>query len=43
MGLFVDALKRLYQDKKIDMKKIVELFESGKITKEERDYILDTH
>ena len=43
MDLFVDALKRLYQDKKIDMKKIVQLFESEKITKEERDYILDTH
>ena len=43
MNQFVESMKRLYKDGKVEEKKIVELFESEKITKEERDYILDTH
>lgn len=42
MGLLlVESIKRLYQDGKIDEQKVIELFESGKITKEEMLYILD--
>lgn len=39
--LFVESIKRLYKDKKIDKKKILELYEGGKITEEELNYILD--
>lgn len=39
--LFVESIKRLYRDKKINKEKIVELFESGKISEEELNYILD--
>ena len=38
---FVDAMKRLYVSKKVNVEKIVELFESGKITEQEKLYILD--
>lgn len=38
---FVESMKRLYKDGKVNEEKIVELFESGKITKEEKMYILD--
>lgn len=38
--LFVESIKRLYLDNKIDKSKIVELFVSGKITDEDRIYIL---
>lgn len=38
--LFVESLKRLYQDGKLNREKIVELAESGKITEEEKRYIL---
>ena len=41
--LFVESIKRLYQDKKIDKSKIVELYESEKITEEEMNYILDVN
>ena len=40
MNQFVESMKRLYNGKKVSEKKIVELFESGKITKEEKEYIL---
>ena len=39
MRQFVETMKRLYANGKVDEKKIVELFESKKITKEEKDYI----
>ena len=39
--LFIESLKRLYRDGKIDKSKIVELYESKKITEEEKMYILD--
>ena len=41
--LFVESIKRLYQDKKIDKSKIVELYESGKITEKEKMYILEVN
>ena len=41
MKQFVETMKRLYKDEKVSEQKIVELFESGKITKEEKLYILD--
>lgn len=42
MGLlFVESIKRLYNDGKINKEKIVELYESRKITEEELNYILD--
>ena len=40
---FVESMKRLYENNKIDKNKVVELFKSGKITKEEEMYILDAH
>lgn len=42
MGLlFVESIKRLYDDGKISKEKVIELYESGKITEEEKVYILD--
>lgn len=38
---FVESMKRLYKDGKVGEKKIVELFESGKINKIEKLYILE--
>ena len=40
MNVFVESLKRLYKNNKIDIIKIDELFQSKKITEEEKDYIL---
>lgn len=42
MGLlFVESIRRLYKDGKIDESKIIELFQKGKITEEEKWYILN--
>lgn len=41
MNQFVESMKRLYLSGKVSKDKIVELFESGKITKEESNYILN--
>ena len=38
--LFIESLKRLYQDGKLDEERVIELFNDGKITEEEREYIL---
>lgn len=40
-SVFVESMRRLYRDGKITKEKIVELFESGKITDEEKSYILN--
>jgi hypothetical protein len=40
-SVFVESMRRLYRDGKIDDKKIFELFESKKITEEEKSYILN--
>lgn len=37
---FIESLRRLYHNGKLSAEKVVELFESGKITKEEELYIL---
>lgn len=39
-SIFVEAMRRLYKDRKVDEKKIVELFECNKITENEKKYIL---
>ena len=41
MNQFVESMRRLYNGGKVNEKKIVELYESGKITKEEKSYILN--
>ena len=38
---FVESLKRLYLDNKVTSEKIIELFQSGKITEEEKWEILN--
>lgn len=40
-SVFVESMRRLYRDGKVNEEKIVELFESGKITDEEKCYILN--
>ena len=40
-SVFVESMRRLYRDGKVDVNKIVILFESGKITEEEKSYILN--
>lgn len=43
MREFVKSLKRLYQNGDINVEKINELSDSGKITQEEKFYILNAH
>lgn len=38
---FVESMKRLYQSGMVNKEKIVELYVSGKITEEEKLYILE--
>ena len=40
-SVFVESMRRLYRDKKVTENKIVELYESKKITEEEKSYILN--
>lgn len=37
--LLVESLKRLYEDKKIDNDKLIQLVEKGIISEKEKDYI----
>lgn len=39
-SVFVESMRRLYRDGQVDKEKIVKLFESNKITEEEKKYIL---
>lgn len=39
-SVFVESMRRLYKDERVGAEKISELFENGKITEEERSYIL---
>lgn len=39
-SVFVESMRRLYKDGKVSKDKICELFESEKITEEEKNYIL---
>lgn len=41
MGQFVESLKRLYANKKVNEEKILNLCKNGKITEDEKKYILD--
>ena len=43
MRQFVESLKRLYGAKMVDEKKIIELYKNGKITENERKYILEVN
>ena len=38
---FIESLKRLYQCEKLDVQKVIELFKNGKITEEEKWYIIN--
>lgn len=40
-SIFVESMRRLYRDGQVDEQKIVKLFESKKITEEEKSYILN--
>ena len=40
MRQFVESLKRLYQSGKINEEKVIELFGCGKITEDEKKYVL---
>jgi len=41
MNTFVESLKRLYQSDKLTAEKVIDLFKNGKITEEEKWYILN--
>lgn len=43
MNQFVESMKRLYENEKVDKDKIIELFNNGKITEDEKEYILNAH
>lgn len=43
MTIFVESIKRLYADGKIEKEKILELKKDGRLTIEELNYILDAH
>ena len=40
MRQFVEIIKHLYDSNKLNEKKVIELFDNGKITEEEKSYIL---
>jgi hypothetical protein len=40
-SIFVESLKRLYENEKITEDKIILLFNNDKLTKEEKEYILN--
>lgn len=42
MNVFVESIKRLYDEKYIDKDKILELKQNGKLTIEEVNYIFET-
>lgn len=41
MNQFVESIKRLYVDGRVNEKKVNDLYKNGKITEEEKTYILD--
>lgn len=41
MNQFVESLKRLYENKKVNGETIARLYEAGKISVEEKKYILN--
>lgn len=40
MNQFVESIKRLYEGEKVSEQKVIELFNNGKISEEEKLYIL---
>ena len=40
MNQFIESLKRLYVNYKIDEEKVMELYKNNKITENEKSYIL---
>ena len=40
---FVESMKRLYENNKVDKEKIIKLCNDGKITESEKLYILNAH
>lgn len=40
-SIFVEAMRRLYRDGKINEEKVISLFNDGKINEEEKLYILN--
>ena len=43
MKLFIECMKRLYMSNNISKEKIEELFLNGKLSKEDKEYILEAH
>ena len=43
VNIFVESIKRLYINGKVDKEKIMELRKDGKLTTEEVNYILETN
>lgn len=43
MRQFVEIMKRLYKDGKVDENKIIELFQNDKISEQEKWEILNAH
>ena len=43
MNQFIESLKRLYQNGRLNTEKVIELFASKKITEEQKWYILKAH
>ena len=43
MNQFVESLKRLYQSERLTADKVIELFQNGKITEEQKWYILNAN
>ena len=41
MNQFIESLKRLYQSERLTADKVIELFQHGKITEEQKWYILN--
>lgn len=41
MNQFVESMKRLYADKKVNEEKILDLCKNGKITEDEKKHILN--
>ena len=43
MNQFVESLKRLYQSERLTTDKVIELFQNGKKTEEQKWYILNAN
>lgn len=41
--VFVESIRRLYNDGKVSEQRVLDLFANGKISAEEKDYILSAH